>query len=235
MSIPDSQKQTFQPEQQIVAFLQGCGWDEQVSPLSTMARLHELVARANQATNLTRILNARDFWISHVCDSVSVSKAFPKVARQSVKVADVGTGGGFPALPLAWLNPALEITAIDARPRKAGFVHTAARALSLTNVTAEAVQARELAGREEHVGRYDLVLLRAVGTAEDFTKEVRSLLSHEAGSAIVFYKTPESVADELALARREAEKFGLSVGVGKPFELPQNEGTRQLLVLARSG
>src|SRR5580765_6637376 len=102
------------------------------------ARLWELtqqLARWNRSYNLTSITAPEQMLTHHLLDSLSVH---PQL--QGTRIADVGTGAGFPGLPLAVCNPARQFTLIDANGKKIRFVSHAARHLGLDNVTA--LQAR---------------------------------------------------------------------------------------------
>jgi 16S rRNA (guanine527-N7)-methyltransferase len=191
------------------------------------------LARENERQNLTAIVTEAEFWTLHVCDSLAFARVRPDVLTAPLRIADVGCGGGFPLLALAWANPSLSLTGIEPRKSKAAFVAAEADRLGLDNVSVEDRQARE-AGRAEHCrGAFCFVLLRAVGTAGKMTREVRHLLADAPGAAIVFYKTPESIEREMPLARREADKYGLALQTSDVIQLPHEGGARQFLLLVR--
>jgi 16S rRNA (guanine527-N7)-methyltransferase len=221
-------------ETMLVDFLGRCGLAAPVLPdLHPLGRLYEDLLEVNQETNLTRITSAEDFWIRHVADSLALAISAPEVLRDPLKVADVGCGGGFPLLVLAWANPLLQITGIEARQKKAEFVAREIERLGLEQCQAVARQAREAARLPEHAGQYDLVLLRAVGTAGDFLKECRGLLKPQQGARVIFYKTPQAIEKERKIALREARKYGFVLKYSEVVELPQESGPRQFLICER--
>lgn len=87
--------------------------------------------RWNRSYNLTAIESREEMLTHHLLDSLAIS---PDLA--GTRIADVGTGGGFPGLPLAIVNPARQFTLIDSSGKKVRFVAHAARTLELRNVTA---------------------------------------------------------------------------------------------------
>ena len=95
-----------------------------------LALLDEL-ERWNRSYNLTAIESREEMVTHHLLDSLSIS---PDLA--GTRIADVGTGAGFPGLPLAIANPARQFTLIDSSGKKVRFVAHAARTLGLANVTA---------------------------------------------------------------------------------------------------
>lgn len=103
-----------------------------------LALLDEL-ERWNRSYNLTAIESREQMVTHHLLDSLSIS---PDLA--GTRIADVGTGGGFPGLPLAIANPARQFTLIDGSGKKVRFVAHAARTLALANVTAVHARAEDL-------------------------------------------------------------------------------------------
>ena len=114
------------------ALLEVAVTDEAAAQLLTL--LDEL-ERWNRTYNLTAVTEREEMITHHLLDSLSIS---PDLAGS--RIADVGTGAGFPGLPLAVLNPGRQFTLIDSSGKKTRFVAHAARTLGLANVSA--VQAR---------------------------------------------------------------------------------------------
>ncbi len=204
-----------------------------VGRLAAMEGLWRALVEANLRDNLTRITDEREFWLRHVADSLLVGQVCPAIMTEAISVADVGCGGGFPILPLACVNPQLRITGIESRRKKVAFVAAQIEAIGATEASAVALQAREAGRDEAHAGRYDIVLLRAVGDAGKMVREVRQLLSPQAGSCVIHYKTPESIDAEWPLAVREAEKFGMVASRSPVLLLPDGAGHRQFVIMTR--
>lgn len=127
--------------------------EEQVRELA--ARLYE----KNSALNLTRI-PPEEFLEKHVLDSLALVYAVS--LRGGARVIDVGTGGGFPALPLAICFPTVAVTALDATRKKIDFVAETAQQLGLRNLNAIHGRAEELQRRPDQRARYDVAVARAV-------------------------------------------------------------------------
>ncbi|HEU4623594.1 MAG TPA: 16S rRNA (guanine(527)-N(7))-methyltransferase RsmG [Steroidobacteraceae bacterium] len=126
-----------------------------------LLRLLDELAKWNRMHNLTAITDRAEMLTHHLLDSLSVHTA---LAGQ--RAADVGTGAGFPGLPLAVVNPDRDFTLIDSNNKKVRFVAHAVRTLGLTNVTA--VHARAEAGlRALQSSRQPVVAQRAGARAAD--------------------------------------------------------------------
>lgn len=121
-------------------------------------RLTEIMLETNKSMNLTAIKDEKAVIVKHYVDSLLAS---PYIL-EGVTVLDVGCGAGFPTLPLAIFRPDLRITALDSTAKRIAYVQKTAETLGLTNVTAIAARAEELAQDPKHRERYDVVTARAV-------------------------------------------------------------------------
>jgi 16S rRNA (guanine527-N7)-methyltransferase len=115
----------------------------------------------NQRINLTAIRERSQQITKHLLDSLSIQPFL-----RGTRILDVGTGAGFPGLPLAIVNPEREFTLLDSTQKKLKFIEHVAQVLGLANVTT--VHARAEAFRPEE--RFDIVVSRAVGPVDRFVK-----------------------------------------------------------------
>jgi 16S rRNA (guanine527-N7)-methyltransferase len=131
-----------------------------------LARLLDELERWNAAYNLTSI-NGREAMITHhLLDSLSIHGHL-----RGARVADVGTGAGFPGLPLAIANPDRQFTLLDSAGKKIRFVAHAARELGLGNVAAVQSRVQDLRPDEP----FDTVTARAFAALPDLLESVRTL------------------------------------------------------------
>jgi 16S rRNA (guanine527-N7)-methyltransferase len=147
--------------------------------------LDELV-KWNAAYNLTAITEPGKMVTHHLLDSLSIQPAL-----HGTTVADVGTGAGFPGLPLAVVDPRRQFTLIDSNNKKVRFVGHAARLLGLANVTA--VHARSEAFKTEKP--FDTVVARAFAALPELLKLVSPLCGPETRVLAMKGKRPD---DEIA-------------------------------------
>ena len=115
----------------------------------------------NQRMNLTAIRERAQQITKHLLDSLSLHSHL-----HGTSVADIGTGAGFPGLPLAVVLPQLQFTLVDSTGKKLKFVEHAAQTLGLQNVQTVHTRAEDYRAKE----RFDNVVSRAVGPVETFVK-----------------------------------------------------------------
>jgi 16S rRNA (guanine527-N7)-methyltransferase len=133
-------------------------------------RLGLLLRERNEHVNLTSIVSPEGILTLHMLDSLSIAPDLLDAAT----VLDVGTGGGFPGLPLAIACPEREFLLIDGTQKKIRFVNDAIEALGITNAKAVAVRAEDL-----DEATFDAVIVRAVGTISDVLHNAGHLVSPE--------------------------------------------------------
>jgi len=131
------------------------------SDAARMVRLLDELDDWNQRMNLTAIRERPQQLTKHLLDSLSVQPFL-----RGTRVLDVGTGAGFPGLPLAIVNPERQFTLLDSTAKKLKFIDHVVQLLGLTNVTT----VHQRAETYEVKDRFDVVLSRAVGPVEQFVK-----------------------------------------------------------------
>ena len=133
---------------------------------SRLQQLLDELEKWNRTYNLTAIKDREEMVTHHLLDSLAVHRDL-----YGTTVADVGTGAGFPGLPLAILNPRLRFTLIDSAGKKIRFISHAAHALQLTNV--EAIHARVESLRPQQP--FDTVVARAFAALPGMLEKVSPL------------------------------------------------------------
>jgi 16S rRNA (guanine527-N7)-methyltransferase len=179
--------------------------------------LDELV-KWNATYNLTAITQREEMITHHLLDSLSVNGDL-----SGETVADVGTGAGFPGLPLAVVNPERKFTLIDSNNKKVRFVAHAARTLGLTNV--EALHARAEAPR---TGKpFDTVLARAFAALPELLEKIEPLCGPATRVLAMKGKRPD---DEIAAVPPRWRLIET-----RPLIVPGLNEDRHLVVLKRAG
>lgn len=181
-----------------------------------LALLDEL-ERWNRTYNLTAVTGREAMITHHLLDSLSINGDLA-----GTRIADVGTGAGFPGLPLAIVNPARQLTLIDSSGKKTRFVAHAARTLGLANVTAVQARAETLTPDEP----FDTVTARALAPLPRLLEEVAPLCGPATRVLAMKGQWPEQELRELPPAWHLAASRRITV--------PGLDEARCVLVLTRA-
>lgn len=124
-----------------------------------LANFCDYLLEQNQLFNLTAIKTPEGAALLHFADSLTLSKYLPEGA----KILDIGSGAGFPAIPIAIARPDIQVTALDSTQKRVNFINSAARMLGLNNLTAICHRAEDVTG-SEFKECFDIVTARAVAS-----------------------------------------------------------------------
>lgn len=187
--------------------------------VARLRRHFALVLERNEVMNLTRVTDPEEAIAKLYLSSLAV---IPGLRSRGVmteglfRALDLGTGAGFPGVPLAVACPHLSFVLLDARRKKVDFLAEVIRDLDLANAEALHGRAGELSRtRPDLGGAFDLVTTRAVASAAECVAEAADLLV--SGGILVVHKGPGLTPEEIGEGRQAAEKHGLVFqGIAEP-------------------
>lgn len=191
-------------------------------------RYRALLLEWNARINLTAITTPAEVVTRHFLDSLTVLAALPSSVREGGTVAlDVGTGGGFPGLPLAIVLPAWRLTLLEATNKKVRFLDVVIGELGLLNAHTMTGRAEEVARQPGQRGRYDLVTARAVAALSTLLEYCCPFT--RVGGRVVLPKKGD-LAEEVAIGERAATKLGARLLAPVAVTIPPLNDGRVLLV-----
>ena len=182
----------------------------------------------NERFNLTAIKEPLDVQIKHFLDSLTVLKALPAGAS---RVIDVGTGAGFPGLPLKIVRPEIRLTLVEATGKKARFCEHVANRLGLEGVRVVHARAEEVGQRAEHREHYDWAVARAVAEMAVLAEYLLPLVVR--GGGFIAQKSKDAPAEAHA-AEGALRKLGGNLERLIEIELPGVVDPRYLVLVRKT-
>lgn len=175
----------------------------------------DLLSSANQRMNLTRIVDREQAEIAHIGDALTVLPYLP--ATPNLRIADVGSGGGVPGIPLAIARPDAQVVLIESTRKKAGFLADCAQTLALTNVKVIDQRVEDVAHDPAYRESFDIAACRAVATLEWLCEWCLPLIKK--GGKLLAMKGAKA-AEELPIAEHAIALVGGSSPDVHPVDLP---------------
>lgn len=189
---------------------------------------YEMVVEKNKVMNLTAITDFPEFVDKHFVDSLSLVNAadLSKVHY----VMDVGTGAGFPAIPLKIAHPHLHITMLDSLQKRIGFLNEVIRELSLSNTQAIHGRAEDFGHDPKYREKYDLCVSRAVANLSTLSEYCIPFVKK--GGFFISYKSGGSL-EEIQGAGKAIKVMGGRMEPVKQFNLPNTDICRILVPIKK--
>jgi 16S rRNA (guanine527-N7)-methyltransferase len=185
------------------------------------------LATWNARFNLTAITDSEGVQIRHFLDSLSCLLGMDQAARRG-SLVDIGTGAGFPGLPLKIVQPALRLTLVEATGKKTDFLHHIVDTLALRDVTIMHARAEEIGHDSRHREGYDWVTARAVAAMPTLVEYLLPLC--RLGGHCLAQKG-EDAAAEVSSAEQAIKFLGGRLNRLVPVELPGLAETRHLVII----
>ena len=198
------------------------------SAIARFVRFAHLLHEANQRQNLTRI-RPEDVATLHFLDSLALA-AVHRPAPDA-RLLDVGTGAGFPGVPLALAYPSLHVTLLDGTQKRLAFLAEALAELGVTNAQTLHGRAEDLARDPRHRERYDLVTARAVAPMPELAGWLLPLV--RPGGLAIAYKSRD-VQTEIEAARPVVGANGGVIEQVAEVPLPFTDIVRKLVMLRKT-
>jgi len=179
-------------------------------------RYSALLREGKRAFNLTALTDPVDIALKHFVDALTVLTVLPS---RPLRLVDVGTGAGFPGLPIRIARPEITTTLVEATAKKAEWVRQTARTLGLDGVEVVTARAEDLAHRPGYRGSFDVATARAVAPLSVLAELCLPFL--RPGGILVAQKTSVGTAAELPRARHVFGILGARLREARALTLPQ--------------
>ena len=176
---------------------------------------YNMLIEWNSFMNLTAITDFDEVLKKHFTDSVSLIRAIPDLGEKKYRIIDIGTGAGFPGIPLKIVFPNISVVLLDSLNKRVNFLKEVISKLQLTDITAMHGRAEDFAQNKEYRESFDLCVSRAV-----------------ANLATLSYKS-EKVSEEFEISGKAISVLGGEYENQVTFELPDSDIYRNLFVIKK--
>lgn len=197
--------------------------------LAQFTRYESMLADRSEHMALTAIRDHEAIIVRHFLDSLTCAVVTGSLNAR--RVIDVGSGAGFPGLPLKILYPGLRLTLVESVTKKAQFLAYVVSELGLADVDIVNDRAETVGRDERHRERYDWAVARAVAELRVLAEYLLPLV--QIGGGMLAQKG-ESAADELNTARNAIARLGGGDAMLTPIRLPTVEQTHYLVSVAKA-
>ena len=193
---------------------------------------YELLIEWNEKVNLTSITEYEEVIWKHFLDSSLIMLEHEWKNKTNAKVIDVGTGAGFPGLPLKIVRPDLKVTLADSLNKRIKFLQNVIDELSLDGIEAIHTRAEDAARNAKMRDQYDYVVSRAVANLSTLSEYCLPFVKE--GGYFISYKSSDCKEEINKSSHAFVELKGKLEDV-ITFDLPEEEGGRSLIIIKKTG
>lgn len=189
----------------------------------------EMLKEWNEKINITSITEDEEIDKKHFIDSLS--PALTGLFNGDEKVLDVGTGGGFPGLPLKIRNRSLKVTLLDSLNKRIVFLDQVIRSLGLEDIEAVHGRAEELGLKPDYRESYDICISRAVASLDTLSEYCMPFV--RVGGYFISMKGPD-VDEEVGMSKRAIETLGGRLEEIRYVQIPESDIVHSLIIIRKT-
>ena len=218
-------------EDKLTVGLKELGLEAGNRELEMLRGFYENLIEWNKVMNLTAITDREEVYEKHFLDSLSMQKALPAdFDGKGMKLIDVGTGAGFPGMPIAIFYPALQVTLMDSLNKRTRFLQDTVEKLHLTNVEVIHSRAEDLARNPAYREQFDLCASRAVANLATLSEYCLPFI--KTNGLFISYKAEKGEA-ELEEGKKAIAVLGGKAEKTVSFLLPETDYGRILIPIRK--
>jgi len=189
---------------------------------------YEILIEWNEVMNLTAITDFDEVMLKHFVDSLALGKALP--VKDGLRMIDVGTGAGFPGIPLKIAYPNLEVVLLDSLNKRVKFLNAVIEKLGLKGITAVHGRAEDFARQAEYRESFDVSVSRAVANMASLSEYC--IPYTKVGGYFVPYKSG-NIEEEIKEGKKAVQILGGEIEDIIKFSLPGSDIERSLVVIKK--
>lgn len=191
---------------------------------------YNMLIEWNSFMNLTAITDFDEVLKKHFTDSVSLIRAIPDLGEKKYRMIDIGTGAGFPGIPLKIVFPNNSVVLLDSLNKRVNFLKEVISKLQLTDIAAMHGRAEDFAQNKEYRESFDLCVSRAVANLATLSEYCLPFVKKN--GRFISYKS-EKVSEEFEISGKAISVLGGEYENQVTFELPDSDIYRNLFVIKK--
>ncbi|HSH34923.1 16S rRNA (guanine(527)-N(7))-methyltransferase RsmG [Schnuerera sp.] len=188
----------------------------------------QLLKEWNKKINITSITDNEEIDIKHFIDSITPLTT--NLIGKNIKMIDIGTGGGFPGVPLKIMNKEMDVVLLDSLKKRITFLNDIIEKLNLENITTIHGRAEELGRDKNYREKYDIAISRAVASLNTLNEYCLPFV--KTGGYFISMKGPD-VDEELKEAEKSIKILGGKLKDVKVIDLPLSDITHSLIIIEK--
>lgn len=200
----------------------------QQEQIDQFIKYYEMLVEWNQVMNLTAITEYEEVLKKHFIDSLSLIKVAE--LESEYKILDLGTGAGFPGIPLKIAFPSLKIVLLDSLNKRVKFLNAVIEELNLKNIEAIHGRAEDFGKKEEYREQFDYCVSRAVANLAVLSEYCMPYV--KVGGKFVPYKSG-AIEEELNSSKKAIQILGGKIKKVETFLLPDSDIERSLICIEK--
>lgn len=189
---------------------------------------YDMLVETNKVMNLTAITELDEVITKHFLDSLALAKVYPDICNpdNDLRVLDLGTGAGFPGIPLKIAFPHLQVTLMDSLNKRVKFLQSVIDKLELCDINGVHGRAEEAARNAAYRESFDLCVSRAVANLSTLSEYCLPFV--KTGGKFISYKSAD-IEEELESAKKAINVLGGKLSTVKKFTLPESDIERSFV------
>ncbi|MFO7887641.1 MAG: 16S rRNA (guanine(527)-N(7))-methyltransferase RsmG [Eubacteriales bacterium] len=196
--------------------------------IKSFKKYKDLIIEWNKKINITSIDSEEEIYLKHFIDSIIIKKYV--IIKEGSKTIDVGTGGGFPGIPLKLIDNDMDITLVDSLNKRIKFLDEVVKELDLEDVECIHARAEELGKNKKYREKYDYGFSRAVASLNVLLEYVLPFVKK--GGLFIAFKG-SNFKDEIKESKNALNLLGGEIIDIKEYKLPETDISRSMIVVKK--